>query len=78
MENNFHVYDGEHIGKIYDFDGEAGTIVTDDSEYDFFKKDIQGEDKTLEKGDIVSFRINHFSFGDERLDIAKFVKKEKL
>ena len=75
MENNYKIYNDELIGKIYEFDGEAGTIVTDNNAYMFFKKDIDGDFNSLKKGEVVSFRVNHYPFGDEVVTVAKFVKK---
>ena len=75
MDNIFNNYNNEQLGKIYDFDGEAGIIVTDNKEYNFSKKDIVG-DYDLDKGDIVTFRINHLPFGNEVISLAKFIKRE--
>ena len=76
MENSFNIYNNEFVGKVYDFDGETGTIVTDNGYYMFFKKDIIDDNKSLEPGDYVSFRVNHYPFGNTVTIIAKFVKKD--
>ncbi len=76
MDNIYNNFNKEQFGKIYDYDGEAGIIVTDNEEYNFSKKDIVG-DYDLTKGDIVTFRINHLPFGNEVIYLAKFIKREE-
>ena len=73
MDNK--IFSKELLGKVYDFDGEAGIIITNDKEYVFNKKDIMSDD-LLVKGDVVSFRVNHLPFIDEVVEVAKFVKKD--
>ncbi len=76
MNNGYNIYNSEQIGKVLNFDGEAGTIITDTGQYTFSKKDISN-DNFLEKGDVVTFRINNITFGNEVMKLAKFVKKNK-
>jgi hypothetical protein len=75
MDKNYNNYSKLQYGKVYEFDGEAGIIITDEGEYVFDKKDIR-DNSYLEKGDVVIFRINHLPFGNEVIELAKFIKKE--
>ena len=75
--DNFNNYSREQFGKIFSFDGEAGIIVTENNEYPFSIKDVYNKDD-LVKGDIVTFRVNHLPFGNEVIDVAKFIKKDDL
>lgn len=76
MDNNFNNYSAKIYGKILDFDGEAGIIATTDNKYPFSVKDIKNNDD-LAIGDIITFRVNRLPFGNEVIDIAKFITKEK-
>lgn len=63
------------IGKIHDFNGETGYIITDEHNYPFSKKDI---DSNVDNGDIVMFIPNLVIFGEEKTYVAKFIKKYDL
>ena len=77
MENNiYNNFSDLKYGKVLSFDGEAGIIVTGDKEIIFFKKDLSNNIDDLVKGDVVTFRINHLPFGDEVVQVAKFIKKD--
>ena len=70
MENEY------KIGKVYNFDGFAGEIVTEEANYIFNINDIDFEiDSTINNGDIVEFIENVIKFGDEYTKVAKFIKK---
>ncbi len=63
------------IGKIYDYDGVSGYIITNDLNYPFSNKDIY---KDAKNSDIVSFVPNLVVFGDEKVYVAKFIEKYNL
>ncbi len=71
--DNKNIKNYKKIGKIFDFDGETGTIVTDDGTYTFSLKDLN--DFTVYKGAIVTFVPNKVSFANETYDIARFIEK---
>ena len=62
---------GKLVGKIYSFDGEVGTIITPQGEYQFTLKDVKFEDPT--KGKTVDFYPNTVPFGDEKFNFARNV-----
>ena len=77
MDNNiYNNFSDVKYGKVLSFDGEAGIIVTGDEEVIFSKKDLNNNIDDLVKGDVVTFRINHLPFGDEVVQVAKFIKKD--
>lgn len=77
MDNNiYNNFSDLKYGKVFSFDGEAGIIVTGDEEVIFSKKDLSNNIDDLVKGDVVTFRINHLPFGDEVVQVAKFIKKD--
>ena len=61
------------IGKIYDFDGEAGTIITKDSEFLFNVQNVQQVDNI--KDDIfVAFYPSTVRFGNETYNVAREIE----
>lgn len=67
------------IGKIRDFDGEAGTIITPDSEFMFNQKNVKGTE-AIKAGDPVSFYPSTVKFGNETYQVAREIEslqKEK-
>ena len=63
------------IGKVKDYDGFAGTIITETEDFVFNKKDIETLDEdSLQNGDVVTFSENTVVFGDEKVKVARFVK----
>ena len=62
------------IGKVYDFDGEAGTIITPDKEYMFniqqYKKPENAADQSF-----VSFYPSTVKFGNEIYNVAREIEK---
>lgn len=73
LENNY------KSGKVYNFDGFAGYIVTSDYQYPFNIDDYDGDNfGTLKDGDIVYFIENTFNFGNEVIKVAKFIVKPKM
>ena len=77
MDNNiYNNFSDVKYGKVLSFDGEAGIIVTGDEEVIFSKKYLNNNIDDLVKGDVVTFRINHLPFGDEVVQVAKFIKKD--
>ena len=61
----------KYIGKIYTFDGEAGTIITLDNKYHFHKKDLLN--KELKEGSIVEFVPNTNVFGPDKDLVALYI-----
>lgn len=59
------------IGKIYNFNGQYGSILTDKNEYKFNKKDVIGN---IKNNDLVEFIPNTVLFGNEKELVAKFIK----
>lgn len=62
-------------GKVYDYNGETGYIITDDFNYPFSKKDVYSE---IHNGDVVTFIPNLVVFGEEKTYVARFIKKYSL
>ena len=60
------------IGKVYDFDGEVGSIVTSEDIYTFTKTDLNNF--TPKRGEEVEFVENINRFGSEYIKTAKFIK----
>ena len=60
------------IGRIFDYNGQVGTIITIDNKYTFSKQDTKDN---LKKGDDVEFTPNTIVFGNETLLVAKFIEK---
>lgn len=59
------------IGKIYNYNGQVGSILTDKNEYKFNKKDVIG---FIKNDDLVEFIPNTVLFGNEKELVAKFIK----
>lgn len=59
------------VGKVYNFNGEIGSIITDNNNYQFKKSDTFG---LINNGDLVEFIPNTVIFGSEVILIAKFIK----
>lgn len=67
------------IGKIRDFDGEAGTIITPDSEFMFNQKNVKVSE-TVQDGDPVLFYPSTVKIGNEIFQVAREIEaleKEK-
>ena len=60
------------IGKVHDFDGFSGYIITDEYNYPFSKKELK---ENVNNGDIVSFVSNVVIFGNEKTYVAKAIRK---
>ena len=61
------------IGKIYDFDGEAGTIITPENEYMFNVKNISSTEN-LQNEEVVSFYPSTVKFGNEVFNVAREIE----
>ena len=61
------------IGKVYDFDGEAGTIITRDDEYLFNTNNISSQE-SLQNNSIVSFYPSTVKFGNEIFKVAREIE----
>ena len=61
------------IGKIHDFDGEAGTIITPDGEFMFNQKNIKNT-KNIRDGELVSFYPSTVKFGNEIHKVAREIE----
>lgn len=57
------------IGRIYDYDGETGTIVTTDNEYLFNNQNIKNKED-IKNEDFVSFYPSTVKFGNEIFKVA--------
>lgn len=66
-------YNNKQIGKIYDFDGEAGTIVTRDTEFMFNIQNIKGTD-SIQESTLVSFYPSTVKFGNEVFNVAREIE----
>ena len=60
------------IGKIFDFDGETGTIISNDGTYYFSLKDLN--DFTVYKGTEVTFIPNKVTIANETYNMARFIE----
>lgn len=69
-------YNNKQIGKIYDFDGEAGTIVTHDTEFMFNIQNIKGTDN-IQESTLVSFYPSTVKFGNEIFNVAREIESLK-
>lgn len=58
----------KQIGKVTDFDGEAGSIVTPDQEYLFYLSEVK---EPISPNELVSFYPNDIKFGNEIFHIAR-------
>lgn len=70
----------KNIGKIYDYDGETGTIITPNKEYIFNNKNIKRKDE-IKNDDLVSFYPSTVKFGNEIFNVAheiELVQKTKI
>lgn len=63
------------IGKITNYDGYAGNIVTEDDKYIFNINDFTEEEPNIQNGDIVNFIPNNVTFGNESTKVARFIEK---
>jgi hypothetical protein len=61
------------IGKVYGFDGEAGSIITKDDEYIFNIQNIQKIDN-IQNDTIVAFYPSTVKFGNEVFKVAREVE----
>ena len=68
MEHN-----NKTIGKIYGFDGEAGSIITKDNEYIFNIQNIKNTDN-IQNNTFVSFYPSTVKFGNEIFKIAREIE----
>lgn len=66
-------YNNKTIGKIYGFDGEAGSIITKDDEYMFNLQNIKNT-KTIQDDTFVSFYPSTVKFGNETFKIAREIE----
>ena len=71
MSSDFKLDGGQTYGTVYSYDGEAGIIINSNNEFIFNNKDLQND---VNVGDIVSFTINTISFGNEKIQVARFVE----
>ncbi len=70
MENEY------KIGKIHNYDGFAGEIITDEQTYIFNNKDFDDSyEEKITNGDLVEFIENTIKFADEHIIVAKNIKK---
>ncbi len=61
------------IGKIHDYDGEAGTIITPDNEYLFNNQNIKDKE-SIKNEDFVSFYPSTVKFGNEIFKVAREIE----
>ena len=61
------------IGKIRDFDGEAGTIITTDKEFLFNRQQIKQLENSNNEG-FVSFYPRTVKFGNEIYNVAREIE----
>jgi predicted xylose isomerase-like sugar epimerase len=61
------------IGKIRDFDGEAGTIITTDKEFLFNRQQIKQLENSNNEG-FVSFYPSTVKFGNEIYNVAREIE----
>jgi hypothetical protein len=66
-------YNNKMIGKVYGFDGEAGSIITRDDEYLFNLQNIKKIDN-VQDDTLVSFYPSTVKFGNELYKIAREVE----
>lgn len=66
-------YNNKKIGKIYGFDGEAGSIITRDDEYIFNLQNIKKPD-TIQDDTFVSFYPSTVKFGNETFKVAREIE----
>ena len=66
-------YNNKKIGKIYGFDGEAGSIITKDDEYIFNLQNIKKPD-TIQDDTFVSFYPSTVNFGNETFKVAREIE----
>ncbi len=58
----------KQIGKVTDFDGEAGSIVTPDQEYLFYLSEVK---EPISPNELVSFYPDNIKFGNEIFPLAR-------
>ena len=68
---------GKLVGKIYSFDGEVGSIITPQGEYQFTLKDANNIDE-ITKGTMVEFYPNIVPFGESKYNFARDINSIKL
>ena len=61
------------IGKIYEYDGEAGTIITRDNEYMFNSENIKSAE-VISPHEVVSFYPSTVKFGNEIFNVAREIE----
>lgn len=61
------------IGKIYDFDGETGTIISNEKEFLFNLTNIYNQEHP-KKNSLVSFYPSTIKFGNEIFNIAREIE----
>ena len=66
-------YNNKMIGKVYGFDGEAGSIITRDDEYLFNLQNIKKIDN-VQDDTLVSFYPSTVRFGNELYKVAREVE----
>lgn len=66
-------YNNKTIGKIYDFDGEAGSIITIDNEYMFNTQNVK-KANTIQNDAFVAFYPSTVKFGNEIIKIAREIE----
>ena len=66
-------YNNKMIGKVYGFDGEAGSIITRDDEYLFNLQNIKKIDN-VQDDTLVSFYPSTVKFGNELYKVAREVE----
>ena len=66
-------YNNKAIGKVYGFDGEAGSIITRDDEYLFNLPNIKKTD-SIEDDTFVSFYPSTVKFGNEIYTVAREIE----
>ncbi len=66
-------YNNKKIGKIYEYDGEAGRIITQDDEFMFNKKELL-TNSSPNNEEIVRFYASTVPFGSEIFNFAREVE----
>lgn len=65
------------IGKIYDFDGETGIVITPDKEYMFNINNIN-KPEAIHDESIVAFYPSTVKFGNEIFNVAREIETLSL
>ena len=66
-------YNNKTIGKIYGFDGEAGSIITKDDEYMFNLQNLKKPD-SIQDDTFVSFYPSTVKFCNETFKVAREIE----